>query len=211
MLAARQVLLLALKLIGIGFWSLTISRIIKSVTTLSNPASVAYAQVRAARTRANAHTHTCASLSLSLPGTRRRRLSSAAPHSRECCIPRAPPWRRRTPITRTTTHRTSTQSTASASTTGCRRGWRASCAATCTTRARCTSSAAAPPSTQSSRRCSSARCARAEERPSVGAREREREGEYRTRAEPSHSPHALARLAARRPTRSICVLSSPAA
>ena len=41
-----QVLLLALKLVGIGFWSLTISKIIKSVTTLSNPASVAYAQVR---------------------------------------------------------------------------------------------------------------------------------------------------------------------
>ena len=48
---AEDILLIVLKLLGIGFWSLTISKLIHAITVLGNPATVAYQQVRAPRHR----------------------------------------------------------------------------------------------------------------------------------------------------------------
>lgn len=41
---SEEVIVILLKLFGIGFWSLAVSKIIRSVTTLGNPASIAYSQ-----------------------------------------------------------------------------------------------------------------------------------------------------------------------
>ena len=83
---APQVLLLALKLVGIGFWSLTISKIIKSVTTLSNPASVAYAQVRLSHARM--HSKLLSSHRISLPPTHAVVMASSPPPCRTHAIDR---------------------------------------------------------------------------------------------------------------------------
>lgn len=41
---AETILIMVLKLIGIGFWSLTIAKLIHAITVLGNPAAIAYQQ-----------------------------------------------------------------------------------------------------------------------------------------------------------------------
>ena len=41
----EDILVMVLKLIGIGFWSLTIAKLIHAITVLGNPAAIAYQQV----------------------------------------------------------------------------------------------------------------------------------------------------------------------